>query len=267
MTRNIQKLIDNNEVEKVTEPNLYYKIVKKELEDWQGKMLKKSGIVNNFSKNIQEKIQDLVPEKVQDTITAAIKAMVETVLDASSLLTETEVMKNPALSESDFLVERAYKTYYKVAMAQGIGFGMGGILINLADLPALLSIKVKFLFDCAKLYGFDVEDRSERIFMLYVFQLAFCGDEHRREIFPIMINWDKHKTDIEVNWRKFQIEYRDYMDIAKLMQLLPVVGAAAGGVANHNLMQKLKITAMNCYRFRVITTQIETENFLPDIYD
>jgi len=234
------------------ETNLYEETIKKELAEWQRKILKKPTAMGNMQKNIQGKIQDLIPTKVQNGITSAIKAMVETVLTASSVFTATEVSFNPALSESDFLVERKFKTYYKVAMAQGIGFGMSGFLINLADLPALMSIKVKFLFDCAKLYGFNVEEKSERLFMLHVFQLAFCSDEHRGKVAPIVMNWDEHKRDVEMNWRELQIEYRDYMDIAKLLQLLPVVGAAAGGYANHNLMQKLKVTAMNSYRWRIV---------------
>jgi len=234
--------------------NLYHQTVKKELENWQAQLQKKPSIVNNFSKNVQGKIQNLVPEKAQTLITIAVKNMVETILTASSMFTETVVTEKPTLSESDFLVERAYKTYYKVAMAQGIGFGMGGVLINLADLPALLSIKVKFLFDCAKLYGFDIEEKSERLFMLYIFQLAFCGDEHKKKILPVILNWQAQQQNAQMNWRAMQIEYREYLDLAKILQLVPVIGAAAGGVANHNLMQKLKITAMNCYRWRIITS-------------
>ncbi|MCL1990760.1 MAG: EcsC family protein [Defluviitaleaceae bacterium] len=239
--------------------NLYDETVKKELEVWQQKLLKRANRITYLSKNVQGKIQNLVPEKVQNTITVAMKGMIETVLTASSVFTETEVATNPALSESDFLVERMYKTYYKIAMAQGVGFGMGGMLINLADLPALLSTKVKFLFDCAKLYGFDVNEKSERLFILYVFQLAFCSDEHKEKIVPIVMNWEAHKEHVKLNWRQLQIEYRDYMDIAKLLQLLPVVGAAAGGFANHHLMQKLKETAMNSYRWRIVTTKYVDE--------
>ena len=233
--------------------SLYAQTVSKELKEWHKKILKKPTAMSNISKDIQGKIQDLLPEKIQNGITTAVKAMVETVLTASSVFTDTKVLKNPVLSESDFFVERKFQTYYKVAMLQGIGFGMGGILINLADLPALMSIKVKFLFDCAKLYGFDIDEKSERLFMLHVFQLAFCSDEQRAKLVPIVLNWDEHKDDVEMNWRELQIEYRDYMDIAKILQILPVVGAAAGGYANHNLMQKLKVTAMNSYRWRIVS--------------
>ena len=234
------------------ESNLYYRTVKKELAAWEKQITKRPSLTNRMSKGVQSKIQNLIPQKAQNLITSAVKTMVETVLAGSSLITKEKRAINPALSESDFLAERIYSVYHKAAVAQGVGFGLGGFLINLGDLPALMTIKMKFLFDCSKLYGFDVDDKTERLFMLHVFQLAFCCDKRRLEIFPIIKEWDKYSNQIVMDWEKLQIEYRDYMDIAKLLQLLPVVGAAAGGAANHNLIKKLKVTAMNCYRLRVI---------------
>lgn len=236
----------------MNETNLYYKTITKELADWESKMTKRPGLANRASKGLQSKIHGLVPQKAQDIITSAVKAMVQGIISGSSVLTSTERAESPTLSESDFMAEKAYATYHKLAVAQGVGFGLGGILVNLADFPTLLSIKMKFLFDCAKLYGYDVDDENERLFMLYVFQLAFSCDKRRLEIFPIIKDWNAHVSDIGMDWQSLQIEYRDYLDIAKLLQLLPVVGALAGGTANHNLIKKLKITAMNSYRMRAI---------------
>ena len=42
----------------------------------------------------------------------------------------------------------------------------------------------------------------------------------------------------------------DYIDLAKMAQLLPVIGAAVGAVANYQLLKQLGDTAMNCYRMR-----------------
>ena len=42
----------------------------------------------------------------------------------------------------------------------------------------------------------------------------------------------------------------DYIDLAKMAQLLPFVGAAVGAVANYKLIEQLGDTAMNCYRLR-----------------
>ena len=240
------------------ESSLYFQTIKKELAAWEKQVTKPVGLINRMSKGLQAKLHNITPQKAQNIITASVKTMVETVLSGSSLITKEKKAVNPTLAESDFLVERAYNIYHKTAVAQGIGFGLGGFLINLADFPALMTIKMKFLFDCCKLYGFDVDQKSERLFMLYIFQLAYCCDKRRLEIFPIIRDWDKHAGKIEVDWEKLQIEYRDYMDIAKLLQLLPVVGAVAGGTANHGLMKKLKNTAMNCYRLRVMKK--DTEN-------
>jgi len=215
-------------------------------------MTKSPSFINRTSKTVQRKIQSIVPAKVQNLITGAIKVMIETVISGSSMLTKTESVQQPSLAESDYLLTKLYPTYHKIAVAQGVGFGLGGFLINLADIPALLTIKTKFLFDCCKLYGFDIDDPNERAFMLYVFQLAYCCDERRLEIFPIIKNWDSYVENTTVDWEKLQLEYRDYLDIAKLLQLLPMVGAVAGGAANHSLMSKLKATAMNCYRLRVL---------------
>ena len=234
----------------MNEQNLYYTTIKKELTAWEKKMTKKPSLRNRASKAVQGKLQKLVPNKVQSLITSAVKGMIETVIAGSCLLTKTTRAENPSLSESDYLVTQAFASYHRLAVAQGIGFGLGGVLINLADLPALLAVKTKFLFDCAKLYGFDVNDERERMFMLYVFQLAYCSDKRRLEIFPIIKNWKTAGADVD--WQQLQLEYRDYMDIAKLLQLLPIVGAVAGGAANHSLMSKLKVTAMNCYRMRVL---------------
>ena len=234
------------------ENSLYYKTIKKELEVWEKKMTRRPRLINKASKKLQSKFHNLMPQKAQDVITISIKTMVQTVMFGSSLLTKSEISNNTSISEGDFLAEKAYKMYYKVAIMQGIGFGLGGFLINLADLPALLSLKVKFLFDIAKSYGFDVNKKEERIFLLYVFQLAFSCDEYKKEIFYTIKGWDNNLGEMELNWEKLQMEYRDYLDIAKLLQLLPVVGAVAGAYANHNLMQTLKVTAVNAYRLRLL---------------
>jgi len=54
----------------------------------------------------------------------------------------------------------------------------------------------------------------------------------------------------EFDWRKFQQEYRDYIDLAKLAQLIPIIGAPVGVIVNHRLLKKLGVTAINAYRMR-----------------
>jgi hypothetical protein len=127
----------------------------------------------------------------------------------------------------------------------------------MADFPVLLSLKLKFLFEAASIYGFDVTSYKERLYILYVFQLAFSSRQRTREIYLQLSNWEGFSSTLpqDINsfdWRTLQQEYRDYIDLAKMLQLVPVIGAAVGAVANYRLMDKLGGTAMNAYRLRLI---------------
>ena len=61
----------------------------------------------------------------------------------------------------------------------------------------------------------------------------------------------------EFDWRNFQQEYRDYLDLAKMAQLIPVIGAPVGVVVNNRLIKKLGRTAMNAYRMRLFDNENE----------
>ena len=88
------------------------------------------------------------------------------------------------------------------------------------------------------MYGFDTSDKEERLFILHVFQLAFSSDEHRKEIWKAIETWDTEEEN-HMDWEKFQTEYRDYIDLAKMLQLVPIIGAPVGAYANYQLLQRL----------------------------
>ncbi|MFD3156959.1 EcsC family protein [Haloimpatiens sp. FM7330] len=235
--------------------NSYEKEAFYELKEWQIKMEKKPSFANRISKSLQTKANNLIPEKVHVVITEAIKNMVKAVLVGSKFTTK-KPMTNASLEDRENLVNEKLNFYKKTAAASGAGTGAGGIILGLADFPLLLSLKMKFLFDTASLYGFDVKDYKERVYILYIFLLAFSSDKKRLEIYQIIMNWDKYKEtlpkDLDLfNWRNFQQEYRDYMDIAKMLQLVPGIGAVVGAYANYQLVEKLGKTSVNAYRLRV----------------
>jgi hypothetical protein len=103
-----------------------------------------------------------------------------------------------------------------------------------------------------------VNDYKERLYLLYIFQLAFSSQERRNEIYELLLGWQGYSKSLpdhveEFDWRTFQQEYRDYIDLAKMAQLLPVSGAAVGAIANYKLIELLGDTAMNCYRLRKLS--------------
>ncbi|WP_018395215.1 EcsC family protein [Bacillus sp. 37MA] len=224
-----------------------------ELQAWKRKMIKQSGLINQVSKKAQMKVNELIPEKVHKMMTVSIKSMVKTTLVGSNITTNRRQATGLSLYERDELFKKKLLSFRKTAVIEGAGTGAGGILLGLADFPLLLSIKMKFLFEAAAVYGFDTNEYEERLFILHVFQLAFSSDEKRKEMLHIIENWEEQRKMLaDIDWREFQQEYRDYIDLVKMFQLIPGIGAVVGVYANYNLLDRLGETAMNAYRLRLL---------------
>ncbi|GHA57398.1 EcsC family protein [Pontibacter akesuensis] len=235
-------------------PTPYEQQVLNELQLWQHEMQRPPSFFNNLARKTQHKINSYIPEKIHKAITTAIKQMIRGVLFGAGKITAKPLPDAP-LQLRESLVRERIKYYQHAAAAEGGVTGAGGFLLGLADFPLLLSLKLKLLFDVASLYGFDVHDYRERVYLLHIFQLAFSSHEHRHDIYREMADWESQKQvlpeDInEFNWRTFQQEYRDYIDLAKMAQLIPIIGAPVGAVVNYRLLKKLGTTAMNAYRMR-----------------
>jgi hypothetical protein len=238
--------------------NLYEQKARYELKQWQKRMSRRPSIINRITKGMQTGVNNLIPDRIHRVITSTIKNMVRVVLVGSEL-TAKQPLTMTSLEDREYLVIKRLEFYKKAATASGAGTGSGGILLGLADFPILLSIKIKFLFDAASLYGFDVNDYKERLYILYIFQLAFSSEARRFEVYKIVKDWEayvgKLPYDLDsFDWRTFQQEYRDYIDLAKMLQLVPGIGAIVGAYANYRLIGKLGETAMNAYRMRVLDT-------------
>ena len=225
-----------------------------EVLEWKRKMLKRPKMVQRLSKQVQLKINEKIPDKAHEIITDAIKKFVKVTLAGSQLTTKISQVENGTLEQRDKQLDEKLSIYRKTAVVEGAGTGAGGFLLGLADFPALLSIKMKFLFDAANIYGFDTKKVEERIFILQVFQVAFSSTEKRKEILEIIEDWEERKTTLlDLDWKEFQQEYRDHIDFVKMLQLMPGIGAVVGAFANYNLLDQLGETAKNCYRIRHLT--------------
>ena len=240
----------------------YQQKVFSELSVWKNEMLRQPSFFNNLSKKLQTRINRWIPEKIHKAITETIKQMIRGVLFGAKFTT-ADALADASLHTRELAVEQRIEFYKKTAAVEGGITGAGGLLLGLADFPILIGLKIKLLFDIAALYGYDIRDYKERVYILHIFELAFSSHEHRRNVYLKMIDWDEKSKELpddihQFDWRNFQQEYRDYLDIAKMAQLIPVIGAPVGIVVNYRLIKKLGITAMNAYRMRL--AQAETNN-------
>ena len=236
--------------------NSYDQQAQKELTAWQYKMQANPSLLNNLSKKIQTKINARIPEKIHHAITLSIKQMIRGVLFGATHTTAPSLLTGN-LPQREEAVQKKIDWYKKTAAVEGGVTGAGGILLGLTDFPILIGLKIKLLFDIAAIYGFDVSDYKERVYLLHIFELSFSSDAHRKNIYTKMTDWEEKRKylpeDInQFDWRNFQQEYRDYIDLAKMAQLVPVIGAPVGVLVNYRLIKKLGITAMNAYRMRLM---------------
>ncbi len=227
-----------------------------ELARWQKKMKQSPSVLNRLSKGLQTRVNKIIPEKVHQIFTAAIKQMVRGVLAGSGFTTPKPLL-DVDLVTREIAAQHKIKVYRNTATAEGAIAGAGGILLSLADFPLWLTVKIKMLFEIAAVYGYDVNDYRERLYILHIFQLTFSSQKGRQKTYALMEGWDDYATALpgtmnEFDWRNFQQEYRDYIDLAKLLQLVPGIGAAVGAYVNHRLTQKLGKFAMQAYRMRMI---------------
>jgi hypothetical protein len=234
----------------------YSQVAMAELKRWQKKMMQRPSVLNRLSKRIQTRINKWIPEKMHRVITETIKQMIRGVLFGAEKIT-AKPLKDASFQQREEMIEKRIEYYRNTAAVEGGITGAGGILLGLADFPLLLGIKIKLLFDIASLYGFDVSDYRERVYILHIFELAFSSQQHRNAIYQKLVHWEKVTEELpedihQFDWRSFQQEYRDYIDLAKMAQLIPLIGAPVGVIANYQLVKNMGETAMNAYRMRLL---------------
>ena len=223
-----------------------------ELSRWKQKVMSESNFFQTSAKKVQLKIQSLLPEQIQEVLTQTVRNMMTLFMGGSSVFSGgSEEYEALSLRERDSILEKKLNEYKKISAVEGAGTGAGGLLLGLADFPLLMGIKIRFLVEAAKIYGYSPKEELERQFMLYIFQLAFSSDSHRKKVFQVIESWeDKVDEKPQVNWDQLQQEYRDHIDLAKLLQLVPIIGAPVGAYVNYQLLEQLGETAKNAYRLR-----------------
>ena len=237
---------------------LYEEQTLKKLIKWEKELLKPPGVLEKTSKSIQSRINTLMPDKVHQALTSAVKGIIQTSLFTMDYIPKNDPLHEASLADRDIRAEELLSLYKKIAAAEGAGTGAGGFMLSLVDFPVLIGIKIKFLFELAHAYGYSTRDYRERLFILYVFQLAFSGQDKKSELLGTVKSWnerarllspDPSKVE-QIDWRQLQQEYRDTIDFRKMLQMLPGIGAVVGAWANYGLLDELGQTGMNAYRIR-----------------
>ena len=224
-----------------------------EAEAWRERQLRRPGLWDMTTRATQDRINKLIPERVHQIVTSGVELTTRGIMAGAEWTTAKPLLHGDLRMRED-LIRTRIDLYRTTASAEGGVAGAGGFLLAAADFPALLAIKVKLLAEIGALYGHSGKSLSERLYLLRIFQMAFSSAKHRPEALSALEAAGRglHQPERiqDFDWRRFQLEYRDYIDLAKLAQLIPVIGAPVGAVVNWRLTTRLATTAMNAYRLR-----------------
>jgi len=225
-----------------------------DLAAWRAAMTKPAGPLGGLARKAQLKINQVIPEKVHAAITTAMEGLTRGILTGADFATGSP-QHGLSLDEKRAKAAAAIDGWKKTASVEGGITGAGGFLAAAADFPLLMSFKIKLLFEIAAIFGHDGTDLDERLYILHIFELAFSDATHRARVLAAMDDWDARRGErpdtLEAfDWRAFQQQYRDHIDLAKLAQMLPVVGAPVGAIVNWRLVEHLGVAAVMAYRMR-----------------
>lgn len=226
--------------------------VRAEVEAWRARLLRPPGLWDRATRGTQDRINRAIPERVHATVTAGVQAMTKGILTGADVLARPAPRGSLAAAEARSLA--VLKAHRNAASVEGGVAGAGGFLLAAADFPALMAIKVRMLAEIVAAHGWGGGSARERLFLLHVFHLAFASARRRPRALEALDDWiaGVNQPDLvaDYDWRTFQIEYRDHIDLAKLAQMLPVIGALVGAVVNWRLTERLGETAIMACRMR-----------------
>lgn len=155
------------------------------------------------------------------------------------------------------------KTTKNIAMAQGATTGIGGFLTLSIDIPVLLGLSLKNLQEIAICYGFDPNERKERIFIVKCMQFASSDIVGKKAILDELSLYDsdseatKNQAISQLQgWREVMTTYRDNFGWKKLFQMVPVVGMVFGAFINKSTIEDVAEVGMMLYQKRRILDRL-----------
>ncbi|MEK4149767.1 EcsC family protein [Robertmurraya sp. FSL W8-0741] len=154
-----------------------------------------------------------------------------------------------------------------MAMTQGATTGIGGIFTLSIDIPLLLGISLKTLQEIAVAYGYDPNDKKERIFIVKCLQFTSSDIVGKQAVLkelsaysdPSMEKNDEIISQVQ-GWREVIMTYRDNFGWKKLFQMIPIAGMIFGSFINKSMIHDIGETGKMLYKKRRIYEKLKEQS-------
>ncbi|MMZ57565.1 EcsC protein family protein [compost metagenome] len=183
-------------------------------------------------------------------------ASVPDVSTALPLSTVSEIGCLP-LHVMDTVAQDLSKSRTQFAMVQGAATGIGGIFTLAIDIPALLGLSLKILQEIAVSYGYNPNDKEERIFIIKCMQFVSSDIVGKKAIIEELSVFHDSQRERQAmaqlqGWHEVAMTHLDNFGWKKLFQLIPIVGILFGAYINKNTIEEMSEAGRMLYRKRRI---------------
>ncbi|WP_102274924.1 EcsC family protein [Cytobacillus massiliigabonensis] len=166
--------------------------------------------------------------------------------------------------EMDQTVTKLTGNRKRLATVQGASTGIGGIFTLTIDIPLLLGMQLKTLQDIAICYGYNPDDKKERMYIVKVLQFVSSDIVGKKAILnqlSLIDSPEDEQAKREViselqGWREVVFTYRDQVGWKKLFQMIPIAGLLFGAFINRSAVNDIAEAGMMLYRKRRIKERL-----------
>ncbi|MGE8206474.1 EcsC family protein [Heyndrickxia sp. NPDC080065] len=150
----------------------------------------------------------------------------------------------------------------KIATLQGATTGIGGLVTLTIDIPALLGLSLKTLQEIAIIYGYNPNEKYERIFIFKCLQFSSTDAAGKKAILKELSSFNhNNERSYEMmsqlqGWRDIVYSFRDQFGWKKLLQTVPITGIMFGAFTNRSMIQDVGEVGKMLYKKRRIIERL-----------
>lgn len=226
----------------------------------------------------KEEEEEAAHEDGASRITKALRGALEAIVETADLFTRDEALltavrarghtvetvadlRGVPFAVCDPIGEKTIKAGEAAALVEGASTGMGGLLLAAVDIPAILTINLRFISQIAHTYGYGTSSEVEREFVLNILGTAAATGK-LRQAFLANLNRIALEVAVGTAWREIRhhsytllltkVAERTGVRLAKrkIVQAVPLAGAAVCAAINLAYTRNNLVTARMVYRRR-----------------
>lgn len=236
---------------------------------------KENEYIKNKISPIKEKLEEKIPDKMMDTFRKAFEkgfyyvfekgtTIIEKSYNIEKFKDEAEVneyilsrkVNNKNLNRIDKKVKKS--TFFNKSITVAEGTVLGAFGIGLPDIPVLIGILLKTVYEICLSYGFRYDSKEEKAFILNIISAsANKTDERVRysiEADNIGYSIDNKlniNIDINENIKAASKDLSENIILSKVIQGIPIIGIY-GGISNYKLIRDVSEVASIKYKKRLL---------------